>query len=102
MEYTKRDFALFTMLSENLNRYMSGFTGSKGLCNCLIDLSRFKGIPNKDFIRMEIILEKEFKLINPEYQTGIGIYMWEKRAIEPRQKFLDDLIEKIKNSLSIR
>lgn len=100
MEYTKRDLELFILLSKSLNRFMSGYGASKGLCGCMCDMMREHRIGGRESQRMEMILEKEFIKIIPEYQTGMGIYVWEKRAIEPRKKFLDDLIEKIKNSLS--
>lgn len=100
MNYTKRDLELLIILSENLNKYMSGIGGSFGLCGCLCDILREPGVFEDEIDRLSGLIENEFTLINPNYKSGYGMYMWEKRAIFPRQKFLDDLIEKIKNSLS--
>lgn len=100
MEYTKRDLESVQTLRGHLPKWMSGFGSSLGICDCLVDLERFLGIKGSELRRLREILTSEFKQMNPDYKEGIGIFMWEKRAIEPRKQFLDDLIDRIKNSLS--
>lgn len=99
MEYTKRDLELVQILRDNFEVYLNdNCMGSSGLCDCVYDLMDYDLITGSDFTDLKRLLRKElWKIKTPKDFNG---YFWPEKAIEPRKQFLDDLIKKIKNSLS--
>lgn len=97
MNYTKRDLELIQILRDNFKMI---FTPGIGLCSGIIILKHYGVYNRAEMDRTDDVLQEALELNFPDYQKECCEYVWYQNDLISRIKFLDDLITKIKNSLS--